>query len=236
MAWSQIAKVGASSAAGQDITSGSIDTSGANTLFAFVSDYGAVAKSTFSDSKSNTWTELTEQNVGAFTRGRWLYAKNATVGTGHTFTAATGGTGKYPSFRAYAYSGGDTTAPFDVENGATALAASSVQTGSVTPSVNDELILAGVAFGAVLTYTINSGFSAVDEQNFSPGAAFGSATATLVQTTAGAVNPTWSNGGSDAMAACIATFKAGAGGPTTAQLSPAMLQELSGAVLGRYDR
>jgi hypothetical protein len=38
------------------------------------------------------------------------------------------------------------------------------------------------------------------------------------------------------MAACIATFKAGAGGPTTAQLSPAMLQELSGAVLGRYDR
>jgi hypothetical protein len=59
MAWAHIASVSAGSSDGISVTTGNIDTSGANLLLASVADYNAESAVTLTDSKGNTWTPLT---------------------------------------------------------------------------------------------------------------------------------------------------------------------------------
>src|SRR4051812_9792279 len=84
-------------------TSGAIDTSGANFLVAVVASY-SVGDTTVTDSKSNTWTQLTARDEinTTLVRNRIWYAKNATVGSGHTFSDAV--SSSFPSICVAAFS------------------------------------------------------------------------------------------------------------------------------------
>lgn len=192
-------------------TTGSLDTSGMSLLVAVVGSYSDVAAPTLSDSKANTWTAKTASiNVDA---GRVVihYAYNPTVGTGHTFTLT--GTGVYAALAVCAFSGVLVTDPFDVENGAITGAATSLATGSITPSQNDALLIAGLnqTDDVAAGLSINLSYTIVEAQAAVGGVNYGTALAYLIQTTAGASNPTWSWTTSAAASARIAAFKAAAG-------------------------
>lgn len=183
-------------------TSSAINTTGADFLVAVIS--GAIGPA-ISDSKGNTWHELTMQ-IGSFSSETSIwYAYNPTVGSGHTFTAS----GEFPGMCVAAFSGRLTSGdPFDVENGAVE-GPSPRQAGSVTPSQDGELLIAGLG-GTPSPISIDSGFTIAESMNLTGGVNYGCVLAYLEQGTAGALNPSWTFSGSGA--AVIATFKAAAGG------------------------
>jgi hypothetical protein len=204
-----VANVAAASAGGPSVTTGSINTTGANFIVVYISDY-LPSSTTLSDNKSNTWTALTAKAGTSQSRSQLYYCYAPTVGAGHTFTAGNSG-GSYPSISVQAWSG-IASSPFDVENGGVTGSASSLQPGSVTPGSANEIVITGVGGITQGTISIDSGFTISDQFAYN-GAAFGGSMAYLIQTTATAENPTWSwNGGANEASAVIATFKASGGG------------------------
>lgn len=184
----------------------SIDSTGANFLVATIAD--ADGTSTLSDSKSNLgWTKRT--TYGTAPRISIWYCANPTVGTAHTFTVTA--TGKYPTLSVASFSGGATVAPYDVENGATLSNASLISTGSITPTADNMLVIAGLARdGAASASSINGGFTIAQDHGIVGGQAYGGSMAYLIQTTAAAANPQWSWTGGSTGGADIASFKEGA--------------------------
>jgi hypothetical protein len=203
-----IANLGSTSVKGTNGgTTSSVDTTGATLLVATLAYYTVIA---ISDSKANTWTQLTAHTSGS-ANSVIYYCKNPTVGTGHTFTSAV--SGNYSVLHVLYFSGTDTSAPFDVQNGAGGVG-SPFQTGSVTPGSANEVIVAhGGMNSSTGPYTIDSGFTAPLQDIYTGGVNFGSLTGYLIQTSAAAVNPTFGGGGGSNNAGNIATFKAGAAGP-----------------------
>src|SRR5574341_912330 len=204
-----VSTIKAASASTSSVTSDAVDTTGSSLLVVAVSSYAVVAVATVTDSKSNTWTQLTTRtDPGAnLSRQTLYYAQNPTVGTGHTFTASTSPTASFPAIGVYAFSGTATTAVFDVENGNGADAVTSIQPGSVTPTQNNEVVVAALCFESSDTISIGSGFTLSDQVPWVVNVNFGLAIAYKIQTTAGAENPTWSWTTSDDIATAIATFK-----------------------------
>ena len=88
MAFAPIASVEV--AGSGNITSGAIDTTGANFIIISLTELSSGGY-TISDSKGNTWHPLTARVQGP--DQRFFYAYNANVGTGHTFTGTGGGFG-----------------------------------------------------------------------------------------------------------------------------------------------
>lgn len=200
--------VHAAAGAATDPTTSAIDTTGANLIIISVSQYAGSAIGSLSDNKSNTWTGLTAQ-AGNATGGnqnqycRLFYCYAPTVGAGHTFKWT--GTNVFGTICVAAFSG-SASSPFDQQNGAFGNVP-----GSVTPSVDSELVVSAVSFGSPATELVDSSLTITDKINYVSGGAEGGALAYIIQTTAGAVNPTWSGGSGSA--SVIATFKA-AGGAT----------------------
>ena len=198
-------------------TSGAIDTTGANLLVLSISEDSA-SSATISDSKSNTWTALatsTSTNV----KSTIYYVASPTVGSGHTFTST--GLVQASLAIASAWSGANST-PFDQENGQVSnVGGTSLQTGSVTPSENDELLIAMVGCNAEPlggTFSVDLSFTIVQENIFVAGTNYAGAQAYQIQTTATARNPTFSwTGSSNNKSARIATFKIASGGGGGAQ-------------------
>lgn len=204
---SLIAHTAAGSTDSNGFTTGGIDTSGAVFLIAVVVDYLLATQATLSDSKGNTWTALTthsETVSGA--RLRVFYAANAVVGTGHTFTVTS--TTGYPSIAVQAWSGIQTSSPFDTENGNDLLSSASIQPGSVTPARSNELCITGVVLSAPVsgTLAIDSGFTVSDAVEYLVSNHFGAGFAYFVQSAGSTLNPTWSWTGSQGVAAVIALF------------------------------
>ena len=201
-----ISSVSAGSAAGNTITTGSIDTTGANFLV-LTMGYLAGTAPTISDSKGNTWSALTaSSNTSSATR--IFYVANPTVGTGHTFTATV--TGGYPAIAAMAFSGVKTSSPFDAENGAGSSGGTSIATGSITPSENGELLVTGLGtIGTSGGEAIDNSFTIQESVTFVGGQHSGLFVAWKVQSTAAAINPTWSWTTFGNITTRIASFKAG---------------------------
>lgn len=191
-------------------TSSSIDTTGGDTIFVVLSDIDGTP--TLSDSKSNTYTQLTgASKVGSGPAVSIWYAKNAACGTGHTFTVTA--TTKYPSICVQVFSGGDISAPFDTgkESGATSLG-TTIQPGSLTPSVDNCVLITGYGDDITSrTLSIDSSFTITDQAGLVGGQAYSVGMAYKIQTTAAAVNPTWTTTtSSNALRADMAAFKAAA--------------------------
>ncbi len=186
-------------------TTTAIDTRSAN----FIVVYGcAVTIGVLTDSQSNTWTKLTTRtNGGAFNECALYYCANPTKSATHTFTYTL--SSGAPSLSVLAFSGVATSSPFDVENGAIFTATTSVATGSITPSVNNEVVVTGLAPGTTSgSYTADSGMTNIGYIPTVGGQGYGTGIAYKIQTTAAAINPTWS-GPSGSGSVAIASFKAG---------------------------
>lgn len=185
-------------------TSSSIDTTGANLLIAAVSSYEAFAAPAFSDSKSNTYTALTEVSFSASVRIKMYYCASPAVGSGHTWTTA--GSTSASSVCVLAVSGANGT-PADQENGSTAVG-SSAQPGSITPSVNNCIVvLSGAADADTVQGTTATGYTVSDSFATSGGNYFGNTMLYKIQTSASAENPTLNFSGSANLTVKIASFK-----------------------------
>lgn len=207
-------------------TSSSINTTGASLLVAYISE--STTSNPPTDSKSNTWTGLTSR-VGSFANiSRLWYVANPAVGSGHTFTLSA----STPSGCFVAFDGVSLSSPFDQENGSDINNDPTSQPGSITPSVNDTVVLTGL--GGVTDFpggSINSGYTITNFEALNLGNFFSSALAYIVQTTATATNPTWTwsqtvTPGVSGNSVVIANFKP-AGGATAALRFNALLNGIS---------
>lgn len=204
-------------ATSQPLTSAAIDSTGADLLIAVIVAPNANT-SIFSDSKSNAgWTARTRYpaspGAGIASVQIW-YCIPTSVGSSHTITfhASTGDINGACFFAAF--SGANQSSPYDTENGANSASTTTIQPGSITPSVDNCLVITGfggqnftgtpaVSGGSM---TLGGAFTGTGGTNRSCGIGY------VIQTTATAVNPTWTMSSNGADAASIASFKpAGAG-------------------------
>lgn len=186
------------------VTTDAIATTGANLLIVSAAWYpGSTSEPTLSDSAGNTWTPLTVQTAGNIS-SRLYYSYGGTMSGAHTFTFA--GADIYASIQVAAFSGASAS-PFDVENGDIATSASSLATGSVTPSQANTLVVAGLGHenNSGGTVTIDSSFTITDAVAWSGDGIGGALAYKFV--TSGAQNPTWNAVGSTTLRATIAVFK-----------------------------
>ena len=190
----------------QTLTTASIDSTGSSLVIINVADGQGSTLGVISDNKGNTWTALTTYNDGVLTRCKMYYCINPTVGSGHTFTY-TSTTNSFASVTVLLLAN---TGAIDQTNGASsAVLVSSLAPGSVTPGVNDEIVITGVnggggtnpAPGTPTGYTLVLSNSAVLNARFASGMAY------QIQTTATATNPSWTFGTITRASTNIVTFR-----------------------------
>jgi hypothetical protein len=185
------------------VTSDAIDTTAANFIAICVAGYGT---QTISDSRTNTWTALTQRTGGFGAYTRIYYCHSPTTDASHTFAVA--GTGVYPSIFVLAFSG-VASSPFDTESGAGTSTWTTLQPGVVTPSQANSLAiisLYGASFGS--SPTINGGYTVSDYTPGSGGNSYAGAAAWQVLTAASSQNPTWTAPSSQGEGAtALAIFK-----------------------------
>jgi hypothetical protein len=210
-----VAHTGAVSAGGGNtVVTPAINNTGANFGVAVVADYNFVNPlGPITDSNSgNVWIATTSYDA-TYCRVTIFYSTGPTFGSSETFTYTK--SGSFPSMNVATFGGVLVPSPLDQGNGA-AGNATSIQTGNITPTTNNQLIIAGLNFNGTETISIDTGFTITDQQQFNSGNNFGGAMAYLVQGSAGAINPTWTfSGGSADTSANIASFKAAIVVPTT---------------------
>lgn len=201
-------------------SSPAIDTSTATLLVCTVGDgntAGGITE-TCSDSKTNTWHCLTQQLASSSSLNVICYAWDhggspLAVGSGHTFSVQASTASGYPSAEFMAFAGTRTASdPFDQQNGANSgvAAPSTLSTGSVTPTTNNQLIVTGFGYGSnTSTVSVSPGGFAISDQVPDDSVnSYSSAGAWLVETTATAQNPQWTLGsGASQLTATVATFK-----------------------------
>jgi hypothetical protein len=203
------------------------DSTGCDLIVICATWYAAAGTPTLSDSKGNTYTALTA-HTDTVPGSLIAYCQAPTVGSGHTFTLNL--TGSFPRLSAMGFSG-SAASPFDQQNGSASSGATSLATGSVTPTQNDELVIAALTRRDGGTLSIGDGFT-IEKQEDWEASHIGHACAYKIQTTSAAVNPTWSWSGSVYCASSIATFKAagGSGSPdVTLNLSGQSVTSTGGA-------
>ncbi len=202
---------------GSGFTSDPVNTTGADLIVVSVG-YAQGTSPSVSDNKGNTYTPLTVRTGTSWSHRLYYCGGPSTpvVGAGHTFTVS--GSGILAFMAVQAWSGSHLTSVLDAETGAGSGAASTLQPGSITPSQNNELIVTGVVSDTGGLPSVDLGFSISDSEAAVGGSFAAGAFAYLVQTSAAAVNPTWTFGGANDDATSMAAFKAaavGGGGGTT---------------------
>lgn len=161
-----------------------------------------------------TYTEvIADGYVSGSVRCRMFYKTAAKISEGTTASlkiTATG-VGIYASVFVMVFSGAHLTSPVETPSGAGASGTTTVQPGSITPSQANEVIVSLVGLnGASTSIGINSSFlEAVDvpEISFASGSNYGGQMAYLIQTTAAAVNPTWTRNSANGMVAMQVAFR-----------------------------
>ncbi len=187
-------------------TTPAIDTTGANLLVIVASH--STNNPTISDSKSNTYGNVVYSNAGVL-GGRcsiW-YIQPGTVGSSHTFSIS--GTNVYGSIFAMAFSGSAST-PLDASNSGAAIEDLSFLTGSITPSLDGELIIAaGELYAEVGPLTVTADNSIIQPDAFISESTetYGCCAGYKVQASAAAINVTWSTTDYSDSAGIIASFK-----------------------------
>lgn len=210
-------KVSAVNAA-QISASVSINSTGTNAVWAVVSDYAGgatLATVSVSDNKANSYSRLIGNSSKSTinTRITVWYAENITAGASHTITYNSSGTNTFATLLVMACSGVKTSSSFDQENGATTVGATTIQTGSVTPSEDNEIVITGVSTLSLSSLTM-TGYTVEVQAAYNAGNSIGGGLAYKVQTSAGAENPTWALTTSVEASAGITTFKASGGSPS----------------------
>ncbi len=195
---------GSSSAA----TTMAVDMTGATGIVLAITSFQGVASPTPSDSSMNTWTaSATAENAANEKISMW-YVANPSTSAMQTFSVS--GVTTFPVVCVVGFSHSKLTAPLDQTSTNTTGADTTLDTGSVTPSEDNEILLVGLAYGPTTgtTVSIDSGFNTPpDNVDYSPGNNFGGAISFLVQSTAGALNPTWTWTAAEKASTAIITLK-----------------------------
>jgi hypothetical protein len=196
------------------LTTPAINTTGADLIVAGVTFFanppgaGCFTPNVISDSKSNTWsTAKTVQNNGT-SDGEFdlFYVHAPTVGSGHTFSY---NKECFSSIYVLAFSG-SVASPLDVtSSGSNASTETSQASGSITPTQSGDLIIAGLLVsGPTTSTTVNSGITQADAFTTAVNAqTYGTGLGYFAQSTAAAINPTWSWSTAAEAAALVASFK-----------------------------
>jgi len=178
---------------------------------------------TLTDSKSNTWTPLTDyNNPGGAASERIYYCYAPTTDAAHTFRITAGGDSFYGNLCVAAFSGA-VASPFDGQNGTyTTTAPTTVNSGSITPTQTGDLIITGMSnTGSVTGVGVNSPFTlltpVVPYHGTSPVYNAG-AMAYYFDSNVSPISADWNWSGSNAGVA-IAAFK---GTPTVTQTGDAL--------------
>lgn len=181
-------------------TTPGINTTGANLIVIFTTRESSAP----TDSLGNTWTPITNLTEGN-SIGALYYKFNPTTGAAQTFTSS----GTNGTIEVQAWSGASVGLDPGLHSAAGSTTSSAtVQPGSLTPSGNNELLVSGASLAGGSTYSVNSSFTISDANNFTGGSTFGGAMGYFVQSTAAAVNPTWSVSAAQAdQMAAMAVFK-----------------------------
>jgi hypothetical protein len=207
MSTSYVAGAAASTTNNDSASTSAIDTTTANLIVANCAELVLTTAGVVTDSKGNTWTQLTTRGSGSQWRNTLWYCINPTVGSGHTFTC-TGNT-NFPVICVVAFACALSPPVFDAESGVRVAFANTIQPGSITPAEVGEVLVAGVCTADSTSPTIDSSFS-------TPLVAFNSAIGTpgaiayKIKADAAAENPTWSWTNAGQCAASMAAFKAAA--------------------------
>lgn len=217
--------------AANNATTSAIDTSGANFLVAAIADTPVGGGFTFSDSKGNTWNTLTSYiSTATGARTRIVYAYNATVGSGHTFSVADVSGNSYVSICVAAFSGVQTSPnPYNADvvgvNDYATSSAFPLSAGSVTVA-SGHLAISVVSngnFSGGTWASVDSSFTIAEQASTVGGSHIGGALAYWINSGGStSVNPAWTPAQAVMEASgSNATFAAGAGGggstPTPAQ-------------------
>lgn len=181
-------------------TSSGIDTTTAKLIVINTAWYSGIGNPVLSDNKSNTWNPLTQRSTITPTSSKPYYCINPIVGSGHTFTLA--GVSTFPSL-AYLIFTGDGI--YESENGSS-VTNSTIQPGSLTPSVDNSLLITGAQQEETDTFVgVDGGFTAYT-LDISGGNYEAVGIAYLIQTSKAAANPTWTFSGGTRCTANIACF------------------------------
>lgn len=181
----------------------SLSTTGADFLVCQGNAYEATPPTGISGSLSGSFTRLTPA-ISGNAWGAIFYVADPTTGS-DTITIAGG---QFMSLACASFSGVATSSPFDQQSAGIS-SSTTVQPGSITPSVSGALILSGICPWAYSQAgTINSSFTTTDYLNATLGGnAVDVGLAYFVQGSASAINPTWTISGSANSVATIASFK-----------------------------
>lgn len=194
-------------------TTNAINTTGADFIAVVVVwDGTAGSTNTVSDNQGNSWTPRTaiHDNTGTLGNVRIHYCASPTTNSSHTFTLTCSGTPANPAIAVAAFSGVNST-PYDVENGA--YSGSPISTGSVTPTQDGSVLIAGVGGSQGTVDSINNGFTICGHGPRNPPTTYRTiGMAYKIQTTAAAINPAFTFGSGSFCYASIASFKPGGGG------------------------
>lgn len=196
---------------GDNLITASFDSTGGDMIATARSDLYSTTPCAQTDSKSNSYTSLTTRETTLGSQITISYVAVPTVGTGHTISCAS--SAGFPTLAYIVFAGTKASSPFDVQNGAISSGnASTLSTGSVTPTENDEVVVAALGH-TVASATIDNGFTLAQQKGANSGGCncFGLWFGYKVQTTAAAVNPQFTaNAGTAELSAAIASFKAAA--------------------------
>jgi len=158
MAYALVTNVAAGSANGTSVTTGGVDTTGADLIVIVVGGGSSVAVAP-TDSKSNTWTALTISKVDSGERCSMFYCSAPVVGAAHTFSIPVTAS-SLPSICVAAFSGANTSGPLDLQEQDQAWlptpGTNDLTVGDITPSADGALVVSGVAANVANTWTVES--------------------------------------------------------------------------------
>lgn len=164
-----------------------INTTGATLLVGIYTWFGS-GNSAPTDTYSNTWSTLTVESGGINAVYWYAFPTSGQVGTGHSFTAnVSNAAAQFAAFSGTVQTGYD-----QFNGGSNTSASDTFQPGSITPSANGALVLSGMCYNTWnMGATVDSGLTITTSNTITGGYYFGAALAYLVQSTAAAINPTW---------------------------------------------
>ncbi len=206
---SRIASTVAGGGSDDSVTTLPINTTGATLLVVGLHVNQSTSTLSITDSLDNIWHPLKaygNSNAGGFAQ-IW-YAYNATTSAAQTFSV-NAASNNWPALTVSAWSGTATGSDvFDAENGNTTTTSNTINTGSVTPAVNGELLISLLTnpYDDDANPQISDSFAISKEIN--NGNSMVGVMAYLVASTTDSIDPNWTvAGGMVQNSVAIAAFK-----------------------------
>lgn len=169
-----------------------VDSTGSDKISVQVGSTTSGGVPTITDNYNNVWT-LVDSDLNSFVRSTVYECDNPATGTGHVIRCTLASAG--PAIAAIFHKGGLLTGSTDQASTLSSGSSTSSQGGSITPSGNRYLVVTFLATEGTSAVSVGSvDASAAVADNALGGGHIGVGVAYKIQTTAAAINPTWTHG------------------------------------------